>query len=378
VRLEHLSHWPFRQLASRFGHWHAFYIAGKGFTFRDRSGREVQCQGGPPVLTQGANGDGWAPGVKRVGWAQGTGSETSRCYGDRTGKDLNGDYQDVCPERDAWVPRDGDEWLWGRIKTYPVDIIKDVHLLLRRRVSPPHYYNDDLEPGSRNDLVFNPSFLGSAAASGNLSTHQFASGTFFPVRSALDQACQACPSALHDVWTNRYSATHGAVSSALGSYNMPVVEWLLEHLQGRTPTTRPRPEICGNGVDEDLDGADQACLSAWISGPTSAPEFTAGTWSAHVAGGTPPYRYEWYVENPDTGNRYLVGTGPVVYYPIEERGRTFWLTLVVTDAGGATWSTTISVYATGGGGELLSDGPWRHERRAASALVTPAAVMGPP
>ena len=260
--------------------WKAFYSQGTGFKFRDRGQNLHSCEGGPPILTQGPNGDGWAPGIKRIAASLGTPRESNRCYGDATGNDLNGSYRDVCPERDAWVPRAGDLWLHIKITTALGDGAKrDVRLGLD---------SEDLEAGGRHDSIVNVHEKRRGgwfhAIHYSADSHQFASGTFIPLRSALDTTCTGCASAMSDTWVHGYNATHTAVSSRRGSYNMSVVDWLRTHLEGRTPACQPSAEICGNGVDDDCDGRDTPCKGGPFVYATARDQYLA-CWgmAGHIA-----------------------------------------------------------------------------------------------
>jgi hypothetical protein len=257
--------------------WNAFFNQGAGFSFRDRSRTLQPCEGGPPVTTQGPNGDGWPPGVKRIAISQGTPRESNRCYGHATGKDLNGDYRDICPDRDAWVPQPGDEWANLRLATS-----------IGSKTLRVHFDSEDLEAGGRHDTTFSIHAKGWAGPFNSIhwaaDSHQFASGTFIPLRSALDTTCATCASAMSDTWVGGYNAAHRAVSSRHGSYNMSVVDWIRTHLEGNTPTCQPSAEICGNGVDEDCDGRDAPCKGGPFLYASARDQYLA-CWgmSGHIA-----------------------------------------------------------------------------------------------
>lgn len=266
--------------------WDNFYNKGSAVTYYDREPSQPTyhyCSPGPAVLSLG-DGTGWPAGVKRVGWSNGTlDVGTGQCYGDF--RDLNGDRDDVCPNRGADTFGYGFNWLNIAISYYP---------------DKAHYLEkfcglqcaDDLEPGSKHDSVLSGKAGQFLIWRGTFDQRSHG-GTFIPSRSALDRACSTCAVPFTDYWHHTYNATHRAITNQPGRYGKPVVDWLEEHLnttwgsgacvantgascdgtdgdlcfEGVTQcdgscsdTTGTLGEVCGDWADNDCDGAvDEGC-----------------------------------------------------------------------------------------------------------------------
>ncbi|WP_224243346.1 Ig-like domain-containing protein [Hyalangium gracile] len=269
-------------------HWDAFFNKGTAFTYYDREPVEPTahtCAAGPAVLMLG-DGTGWPAGVKRIAWTQGTlDTGTGQCYGDY--RDLNGDVEDLCPDRGADTFGYGFNWLNIDINAYP----DKAHYL--ERFCGTSVCADDLEPGSKHDSVFTGVAGSYLIWQGVFDQHSHA-GTFIPSRSALDRACPTCAIPFDDYWHHSYNAAHRAISQQPGRYGKSVVDWLNEHLatawsnggcvgnvgqacdggdsdmcrEGTiqcdgtcTDATGSTGESCGDGVDNDCDGlVDEGCV----------------------------------------------------------------------------------------------------------------------
>jgi hypothetical protein len=224
--------------------WDAFFNKGTAFTYYDREPSQPTahtCAAGPAVLKLG-DGTGWPAGVKRIAWSQGTlDTGTGQCYGDY--RDLNGDAEDICPNRGADTFGYGFNWLNIKINAY---------------TDKAHYYEkfcnrncaDDLEPGSKHDSVFT-GVAGSKFLWTGTYDQRAHGGTFIPSRSALDRACPTCAIPFDDYWFHAYNAAHRALTQQPGRYGMSVVDWLNGHL-----STAWSNGGCVGNVGQSCDGAD--------------------------------------------------------------------------------------------------------------------------
>ncbi len=209
--------------------WDAFFENGGGFGYYGPDWTWHYCPGGPPILTQGRNGNGWPAGIRKIGWSQGKKGETQRCYGDATGKDLNGDNIDVCARTDVWTPTTGSQALWieKKVDVFPDGLSRDWHIYYKRMA--PNQFGDDLESGSKHDISEHPDVRGwKWGFSGTAEFHQYGPiGTYIPLRSALDRTCDpavtSCPQVLDAEWTNSYNAAHRRLEK-------PQIDWLVAQL----------------------------------------------------------------------------------------------------------------------------------------------------
>jgi hypothetical protein len=266
------------QVISQYGNdydtlgWNTFYRNGGSFSFSPAQYNSAgwlvirqPCPGGPPVLTQGRNGNGWPSGIKKIAWSQGKPGETLRCYGDI--RDSNADGKSLCPNTSGpWTPAAGDTFLY--INKYSVNIgdFGDgwwwIDRYLRYRREQPFRFNDDLESGGKHnvlktepEIVYRTLFRFKGVGDFN----QYGPiGTFIPLRSALDRDCDpavgSCPKVMDAEWANSYNAAHTRIEK-------PVVDWLLQQLDnvqtgaplsdggsmiGLVPASTP-PAVLANG-----------------------------------------------------------------------------------------------------------------------------------
>jgi hypothetical protein len=233
------------QVISRYGEdnstlgWNTFYKTGGAFTFAPNDSPGIYgvverrtCYGGPPVMTQGRNGNGWPSGIKKIAWSQGKPGETQRCYGDSRDYNVNG--LSLCPGTSGpWTPTDGSTFLY--INKYSVDfgnmfdgwITIDRNLVYHRE--RPFAFNDDLESGGKHNILRNETtarYIFRLKGYGVLTQYGPVS-TFIPLRSALDRDCDptvgSCPKVMDAEWANSYNAAHTRIEK-------PVVDWLLQQL----------------------------------------------------------------------------------------------------------------------------------------------------
>jgi hypothetical protein len=189
------------------------------------------CPGGPPVLTQGRNGNGWPAGIRKIGWSQGKPGETQRCYGDdERHRDRNGANHDICARMNVWTPIAGEQALWIKKE---VDHgrdgwVRDWHISYKRM--SPNQFADDLESGSKHDISEAEDVRGFWWRFGGTAvSHQFGPiSTYIPLRSALDRTCDpgvmSCPQVLDAEWTNSYNAAHLRLEKGQIEFLMSQVE----------------------------------------------------------------------------------------------------------------------------------------------------------
>jgi hypothetical protein len=215
---------PFGGRTSDSNGWRSFFEQGDSFV-----NGLISCAGGPPVLTQAVNG--WAPNVRRVAWAHGSIGDTQRNYGRRNDdREFNGDNKFAHPGLNAArVWRHGDEYMTVDTQVGGCDgCVADYRLHLWRDGK----LNDDLEPGSRHDLMMSGSErsrpLGILWASGSFSTN--GNPTFMPTRSALDLPYLGATPTLDDYWYNDFNAMHRAIANWPGTGKfgrVGLLDWLL-------------------------------------------------------------------------------------------------------------------------------------------------------
>jgi hypothetical protein len=248
--------------------WEKFYHLGQSLSFVNSTGghsaQTIYCGGGPAATRQGAYGDGWAPGVPRALLAQGTISQSNRCYGDS--RDLNGDGFNVCKDTaGAWVPGAGSTYVKAVAKvSWDIGFIsgsktKRKHAYFVANQSAPYFYNNDLEPGSRHDtsvqalLGFN--YLSQTGTKWlifdwelNAWIYQYAMATFMPARTALDTACVGC-AAYAPSWSNDFNATHRRITDTPSNAGGGVgaASWMMNRI-GETPVQAADPAMCGDYV----------------------------------------------------------------------------------------------------------------------------------
>ena len=209
--------------------WDAFFKNGGAFSYYGPDWTYHYCPGGPPILTQGRNGNGWPAGIRKIGWSQGKMGETQRCYGNATGKDLNDVYVDVCARTDVWTPTTGSQALWieKKIDLLPDGLARDWHIYYKRM--SPNAFADDLESGSKHGISESPEVRGwKWGFSGSAEFHQYGPiSTYIPLRSALDRTCDPgvtwCSQVLDAEWTNSYNAAHRRLEK-------PQIDWLVAQL----------------------------------------------------------------------------------------------------------------------------------------------------
>jgi hypothetical protein len=179
------------------------------------------CDAGPAVFS--INGDGFAHGLRKIAFSNGTWADPNKCYGGA--RDLNAAGEDMCPEDPGgggeFIPQPGN--ILFEVDT-PVCPVGDETF----RAEAP-----DLEGGSRNETVFNRRVRIDFPIPGvcqEARIRQFFSGTFIPIRSSL--AADAPSSTPFDAtFTNDFQGSH---SNVYPSVFLPVMAELGKAFGGGT------------------------------------------------------------------------------------------------------------------------------------------------